>query len=120
MNHKHLLPGVPLVESPFFEQFAEQVWPDPEMLRIARDLNRQGFAVFDFPEPDFASLAARIRTELRPQFAIDEWRQHGAGSLRVQDAWKAHADVRHLAAHPRVLDMLSSLYGRRAWLRSRP
>ena len=115
MNPKDLLPGVPLVESPFFEQFAEQAWPDPEMLRIARDLNRQGFAVIDFPEPDFASLANRVRSRLRPQFDIEQWRQDGAGSLRVQDAWKENADVRHLAAHPRVMDLLSALYGRRAW-----
>ena len=115
MNPRDLLPGVPLIESPFFERLAEQAWPDPELRRIAADLHRDGFAVIDFPEEHFDAIAEAIRTKLEAQFDIDDWRRHGAGSLRVQDAWKQHEEVRHLAAHPRILDMLSALYGRRAW-----
>lgn len=115
MNARDLLPGVPLVESPFFEQFAEQTWPDAEVRRIASDLHHNGYAVIDFPEPDFASIATRIRSKLGPQFDLPEWQRSAAGSLRVQDAWKQHEEVQLLAAHPRIIELLSALYGRRAW-----
>ena len=115
MNSRDLLPGVPLIESPFFEQFAEQTWPDAELRRVATDLHRDGYAVIEFPEPDFSSIAAKIRSQLTPGFNLPEWQRDGAGSLRVQDAWKQYEEIRRLAAHPRILDLLSALYGRRAW-----
>ncbi len=110
-----LLPGVPWIESPFFEEFAEQVWTDPERLRIAREMHTQGFSVIDFPDPDFDAIAETIRRDLAPQFDLDRWRTVGDISLRVQDAWQSHEGVRRLAANPQVLEILSDLYGRKAW-----
>jgi hypothetical protein len=45
------LPGVPAIESPFFDRiFAEGAFSE-ETLAIARDLRRDGYAVIDFPDP---------------------------------------------------------------------
>lgn len=54
------LPGVPIVESPFFETLSANFAEDAEALRIARDLHRNGYAIFDFPDPDFAARADAI------------------------------------------------------------
>jgi hypothetical protein len=42
-KYQKLLPGVPLVESPFFDNFASEIWSGEE-LRIATDLNKNGYA----------------------------------------------------------------------------
>ncbi|QXE07175.1 hypothetical protein BJG93_08595 [Paraburkholderia sprentiae WSM5005] len=47
IHFKNLLPGVPFVESPFFERIFSDPAIDEETRRIARDLNENGFAVFD-------------------------------------------------------------------------
>jgi hypothetical protein len=112
------LPGVPLVESPLFpEVLAQSDW-DVETRRIAAELYDKGYAVFDFPDPQFDQRAAAIRQRLAPKFDMVQWRsagwQRGQG-LREQDAWRTDADVRALACNARVLEILSRIYGRRAW-----
>jgi hypothetical protein len=97
------LPGVPTVESPFFEQLLAQRRPDAETERLARDLRAKGYAKFEFPLPDFAKSAAQLIREL-----------DGTYQGRVQDAWKQNALVREIAANERVLEILEALYGRRA------
>src|SRR5215470_13693750 len=94
------LPGVPLVESPLFpEVLAQSDW-DVETRRIAADLHEKGYAVFDFPDPQFDTRAAAIRQRLAPSFDMGQWRaagwQRGEG-LRVQDAWRNDSDVRAFA-----------------------
>lgn len=110
-----LLPGVPWIESPFFADFAEQVWTDPDLLRMAREMHSQGFTVIDFPDPEFDTITDGIRRDLAPQFDLERWRTVGDVSLRVQDAWQTHDGVKRIAANPAVLDILSALYGRKAW-----
>ena len=46
-----LLPGMPLVESPFFEGLLLSLPLSLEEQTIARALNRDGFAIIDFPDP---------------------------------------------------------------------
>ena len=108
------LPGVPWVESPFFEQFFRPEVTEAETLRVARDLNERGFAVIDFPDPALAERAGRIRSNLDPRFDWEGWRSRTQG-LRIQDAWNFDEDVRAIAANARVLALLSRLYGRQAW-----
>ncbi len=43
------LPGVPLVDSPFFEHDARELL-DNYQLKIALELREKGYAVFDFPD----------------------------------------------------------------------
>lgn len=112
------LPGVPWVESPFFEQLFTPETADPETLRIARDLHDKGFAVLELPAGDIDRWADEIRSALHGRFDWDGWRAQGHRlgiSQRVQDAWQDVAAVRELATHPRVLQLLERLYGRKAW-----
>jgi hypothetical protein len=108
------LPGVPIVESPFFDVLTRPFDVDPELRRIADDLHRDGFAVFDFPDPQFERRAAALRTELDEHYDWKAWREHGGG-MRIHDAWKFNPHARELAMNARVLDILARLYGRRAF-----
>ncbi len=109
------LPGVPLVESPFFDELLAGMDLPAETRRIARDLARDGFATFDFPDADFPTLAQSIMDQLGPGMAMQAFRDGGADGLRVQDAWTQCEAVRRLAINPVVIDLLSTLYGRRAF-----
>jgi hypothetical protein len=118
MQFDNPLPGVPSVESPFFRQIFNADSTDPQTLRVARDLHEHGFAVFDFPDPEFERLGAEIRATLDDRFDWAFWRSEGQRrgiSLRVQDAWRDNEAVRSLACNAGVIDLLSRLYGRRAW-----
>jgi ectoine hydroxylase-related dioxygenase (phytanoyl-CoA dioxygenase family) len=83
---------------------------------IAADLERDGFAVFDFPEPDFDRLAAALLKDLKPHF---EWRKvnyTGAKpDLRVFEGYTVSESVRRIATNPAIIDLLSEIYGRRAF-----
>lgn len=112
------LPGVPPVESPFFDRIAQAEGWDEETLRVARDLRDKGYAVIDFPAGDIDALADGIIAELTPRYDFEGWRREGHAKregLRVQDAWETSELVRRVAAEPRILDLLSRLYGRRAF-----
>jgi len=112
------LPGVPAVESPFFDQLFTKKNTDAATLRAARELHEHGFAVLDFPDDEIDAMADTIRRELHDQFDWDYWQaeghRHGI-SLRVQDAWRDHEAVRRIACNRKMIELLSRLYGRRAW-----
>jgi len=113
-----LFPGVPLVESPVFGAEIGRMQLAPEERAIARALHRDGFAVFDFPDPEIDARIARIRADLAPLLGIDDNDPDSSklgGVGRIQDAWQSHPDVQAIAANARVLDLLSRLYGRRAF-----
>jgi hypothetical protein len=104
---KSLLPGVPLVESPFFEEITKSLSFDAETLRIAKALNKDGIAVFRFPDEDFEARAERIKSSLSPRFDLATWRA-GAwkfGGMRVGDAWRFNEDVRAIASNPSVIKL---------------
>ena len=109
------LPGVPSVESPFFERLFEGV--DPGTRRIAADLHHQGYAVIDFPEPEFDRIAEEIKRDLHHRYDWDGWRAGKVSSLdlRVADGWKFDANVRRIAANQKILALLEALYGRKAF-----
>lgn len=108
------LPGVPIVESPFFDELSPQFADDAEVQRIARDLNRDGYAIIDFPDPEFEARAAALRRDMDKYYNWFEWRAKGGG-MRVHDAWKFDANALALAVNARVIEILSRIYGRRAW-----
>jgi hypothetical protein len=110
------LPGVPIVESPFYERLSAE-WDD-ETRRVGDALRRDGYAVIDFPEPDLDRLIADIQGDLGPRYDWAGWRESGWGkkdSLRIQDAWAFNASVKRLAANEHILALLSRLYGREAF-----
>lgn len=112
------LPGVPNVESMFFERLFAGKDLSPDTVRIARDLHDRGYAVLDFPDPDFDARSKHIIQHLKPQFNFDAWRQNlwplGQG-LRIQDAWQSDKDVAAIASNEAILNLLTLLYGRRAF-----
>lgn len=114
---KDLLPGVPLFESPFFEEVLPSCGFDLETARIAHDLNRDGIAIFHFPDDRFDERAERIKTRLASRFDFGGWRAGGwkNDGMRAPDAWRFDEDVRALASNAKVLDLLAKIYGRQAW-----
>jgi len=114
---QRLLPGVPLIESPIFEAELEASDLSPAEREVAIALNRNGYAVLDFPDPEFDARAARIIERLGPQFSDSGTSPDGVYRTagRIQDAWIIDPDVRSLAANRELLDLLSRLYGRRAF-----
>lgn len=113
-----LLPGVPLVESPLFAQSLENADLTDTERAIAAQLNERGYAVMDFPDPDFDERAERIKHSLAPRFAADfgdPEAPKNVGECRVQDAWSFAPDVKAIAVNAHVLALLGKIYGRRAF-----
>jgi ectoine hydroxylase-related dioxygenase (phytanoyl-CoA dioxygenase family) len=82
---------------------------------IAADLERDGFAVLQFPEPDLDRMAEDIWQSLQPHYDWEAYRAGTQAGLRVPDAWTVNENVRRIATNREVLDLLSGLYGRRAF-----
>ena len=111
-------PGIPLIESPVFGAEVERMDLTASERAIAIALNRDGYAVFDFPDVDIERRIARIRQRLAPKLDIDDEDRESnkfGGVGRIQDAWQFDSDVQAIAANPAVLDLLSRLYGRKAF-----
>lgn len=110
------LPGVPSIESPFFERIFRDA--DAETRRVAKSLHEDGFAVIEFPEADIEALGEAVKRALHDRFNWERWRSRGfaqGSGMRLQDAWQYDENVRKLAANPQIISLLSRLYGRRAW-----
>tara|TARA_A100001391_G_scaffold46046_2_gene27155 strand:+ start:33435 stop:34346 length:912 start_codon:yes stop_codon:yes gene_type:complete len=108
---------VPLIESPIFESEDLSGFTEQEQA-LARDLNADGFGVIDFPDPEIDARIERIKRNLGPGFGIpfdDPKADKTKGERRIQDAWKTDEDVHAIASNPAILDLLSRLYGRRAF-----
>jgi len=119
------LPGVPFVESPFFEEWLAHSALDDQTRAIATALWRDGYAVFDFPDDRFEALADRARADVEAMTRGKVTGDKATGvqplvldmayGFRVQDGWAQSQAVRAIATSPRVLELLRVLYGRRAW-----
>jgi hypothetical protein len=112
------LPGVPDVESPFFDDiFQRKTGPDT-WFKAAADLARDGYAVLRFPDPAFDQRADAIKRDLNRRFNWEKWRredrERGLG-MRVQDAWKDNESVAAIANNVEILALLKFLYGREAF-----
>jgi hypothetical protein len=110
------LPGVPCIESPFFEKIFNQPEIDEETRRVARELHTRGFAVIEFPDAELEMRAEAIKRRLHDRYDWNEWRGSGFQSgLRIQDAWQFDENVKQLACNQRILQLLSTLYGAQAF-----
>lgn len=113
-----LLPGVPIVESPLFADSIDAMGLSEIERMVATGLNRRGFAVIDFPDPDLAARIGRIKANLAPRYGAGSGDAAIAGlpgNPRIQDAWQFDDDVKAIAANPDLLALLGKLYGRRAF-----
>ena len=97
-----LLPGIPLVESPFFDDVLRVCNFDSETARVAIDLNQSGYAVVRFDDLAIEERAERIKSEHKQYFDFADWCRkdwpQGIG-MRTTDTWKTSADVRAIAAN---------------------
>jgi hypothetical protein len=112
------LPGLPLIESPLFPALKPSQGFTEEQARIAIDLHERGYAILDFPDDAIETRIENIKRNLGPRFGInfeDPTSDKTIGERRIQDAWVFDEDVRAIAANEAVLDLLSKLYGRRAF-----
>lgn len=106
------LPGVPLIDNPFFDRLFPALNADAETMRIATDLREKGYAVLDFPDPDISRMAEEIKARYAPSAEkLAAWRAGGA-ELRKQDAWREDTNVKRVAVNARVLQILETIYGR--------
>lgn len=115
---KSALPGIPRIESPAFHAELPHFGLSEAEQAIAIKLHVDGFAVIDFEDADFSDRVDRIRASLIPRLGAhlnDPESDKTQGERRIQDAWKFDEDVRAIAANPAILNLLSRLYGRRAF-----
>lgn len=114
----NIFPGLPLIESPLFPALKAEWGLTAEEERIANDLHEKGYAVLDFPDSELDSRIDRIQQRLGPRYGIDfdsPTSDKTVGERRVQDAWTFDEDVQAIAANQVVIDLLSKLYGRKAF-----
>jgi hypothetical protein len=118
-RHLTLLPGIPLIDSPFFADILASDYFSAWEKTIAHDLHHKGYAILDFPDVALADRAQRICEALTPLFAAA--RQGGekfGGRLRpprFADAFDINADVAAIATNTTILALLAKLYGRTAF-----
>ena len=116
---RDLLPGVPIVESPFLYAMLDELKLSQEERRVAVDLHDRGYAAIDFPDDQLDERIERIKKNLAPLFDVDmtapETVKNSGEVQRVQDAWAYDSDVRAIATNNYILELLSKLYGRQAF-----
>jgi hypothetical protein len=81
--------------------------PPIDRAAVATALERDGFAVIQFPEPDLDRMAEEIRQSLDPCYEWDDYRGGKTAGLRVENAWKTNDNVRRIAANPTIIDLLA-------------
>ncbi len=108
-----LLPGVPLVDSPFFDTDAPTVLSNLQM-SVAAQLRSKGYAVIDFPDSDIFDKIEGIKRDFEDKYDWAAWRAGKLNSLRIQDAWRSDDRVRDIAVNDEILKLLSAIYGRQA------
>lgn len=111
-NYTNFLPGVPIVESPFFEELFDKA---NSAYDIALSLRENGFAVIDFPEPKLDEMIIRIKANLHDGYNWADWQDGLKADMRIMDAWRQNEDVRCIATNAKILELVSSLYGRKAF-----
>lgn len=118
-RHLALLPGVPLIDSPSFDDILATDYFTEWEKAIALDLHHKGYAILDFPDVDLVDRARRIRQALAPLFAAArEGGETFGGRLsspRFQDAFDINTDIAAIATNPTMRALLSKLYGRPAF-----
>ncbi len=110
------LPGVPHIESPFFETLFQGA--PANIVQIARHMQQYGYAVIDFPDPELPDQINQLQAQLGPRYDAATFARFRAGEkadLRLRDAWRYCPPVQRIAANPLIIELLSRLYGKKAW-----
>ena len=113
-----LFSGVPLIESPVFRSALNHMGLNDSERLIAEELNCKGYAVFKFPDPDLDARFERIRSRFATELGLNDSDPDAIKKPsmdRIQDAWRYDEDVRAIASNVAVTELLSKLWGRRAF-----
>lgn len=86
-----------------------------QLEQVREDLDLNGYAVIDFPDPDLHKRADDIRRFLHANLDWEGWASGRGRDMRCADAWKQEENIRAIAANKSVLDLLSAIYGRPAF-----
>jgi hypothetical protein len=106
-SHRRVWPQAPYVETEELEAHLGRHRANDEAKAFGRELARDGLARLDLGEEGRA-LCDAVTAEVEPTFADPK-------VYRIQDAWLRHDSVRRLATLPKIVDLLSLVYGRPAF-----
>lgn len=118
LSDSHAL-NTPAVESVFFEKLLDAAQITEEMRGLARSYHDDGYVVLEnLFEPELIDGLAERYPWLFDPDTIDTLPPHVQKLFKLDparrlDAWWACDEVRQLACHPNILQMLNLLYGRR-------
>ena len=120
MQNQSLLPGVPIIESPFFADIAASDYFAAHEKKIASDLNKYGFAILPGFFSEIKEQATQLRADLQPlydEMAISTTLtpEEIAAEARLQDAYRTSQTVKDIACDERIIKLLTKLYGRQAF-----
>lgn len=114
-----VLPGVPLIESPFFDEILTSNYFSEFEAEIAKDLNLHGFAVLPNYFKNIDQQARQIKSDLRPIFkdckSNGDQILSGIQASRIQDGFRFSQTVKDLACDAGITQLLTNLYGRQAF-----
>lgn len=113
MYDKNLM-NIPWVESPLFNKILDSLDITDELRNIALKFNNDGYVVLDLNLKDefIDSLKKEV---LENDIKQQESFYHYSDSPRVFEAWKKSQAVRDIANHPKILETIEFLYGRRTF-----
>jgi ectoine hydroxylase-related dioxygenase (phytanoyl-CoA dioxygenase family) len=113
MNNKNLM-NIPWVESPLFNKILNSINITEEQKNLALKFNKDGYVVIDLNLDD--SLIESLKNDINQNSnKHQENFYHYSDSPRVFEAWKHSEHVRTIANHPKVIETIEFLYGRRTF-----
>ena len=120
MQTQLLLPGVPIIESPFFTDIAASDYFAAHEKKIATDLNKYRFAILSGFFSEIQEQAKQIRADLQPlydEMAISTTLtpEEIAAEARIQDGYRTSQTVKDIECYKRITQLLTKLYGRQAY-----
>ena len=105
--------NIPWIESPFYEEEYQKRNLNDEQKRIATEYHENGFVVLRnfFNEDTINNVVLDMNEKgYNQSYKMKEQRD----AVRIQDFWKHSPSVKQLATDPKIMDILSFLYGRKA------
>lgn len=107
------LPNYPLFENPLLDRFLPELAWGPDFVAVARGLRENGFAVVNFPDPDFDAMAAGLIERLGNSNSPEA--EANASAAELLDAWRTDDGVKEIACHSAIVYLLRVVYGRKVF-----
>ena len=105
--------NIPWVHSPLFKKILNSLELNEEQKHLASKFNKDGYILIDLELTD--ERIESIKSDIvQNDFKQQEDFYHYSDSPRIFEAWKTCDEVRELANHPKVLETLEFLYGRKS------